>query len=119
MDRNNKIISGVLMTGVLAGSLTLAIGLYLFLSTNRIRNYRALLYSQFPHSPGSLINSLAHAHDAGIMMLGLLLIILTPITRVATSVLLFRQERDRPMAIVTAIVLCILLSSFIIGVLFK
>ncbi len=119
MERNNKIISAVLMAGVISGSLMILIGLYRFLSTTRIQHYRQFLGGSFPHAPTSLIASLGHGNPTGIMMAGLLLIILTPILRVATSVLLFRQEHDRPMMAVTAIVLCILISSFIVGILFK
>jgi uncharacterized membrane protein len=46
---------------------------------------------------------------------GLLLLILTPILRVAVSVLMFLLERDRPFVLITAAVLAALVLSFLLG----
>jgi uncharacterized membrane protein len=50
-------------------------------------------------------------HPRGIIQLGLLLLIATPVARVAFSVLAFAWQRDRTYVIVTLIVLVILLYS--------
>jgi uncharacterized membrane protein len=49
----------------------------------------------------------------GIMQLGILLLIATPIFRVAFSVFAFLAEKDRMYVIFTLIVLCVLLYSVI------
>jgi uncharacterized membrane protein len=51
----------------------------------------------------------------GIIQLGLLLLIATPIARVAFSVFAFAQQRDRTYVIVTLIVLAVLLYSLVGG----
>jgi uncharacterized membrane protein len=53
----------------------------------------------------------------GIIQLGLLLLIATPVARVAFSVAAFAVQRDRLYVVVTLIVLAILLSSLTIGAL--
>jgi uncharacterized membrane protein len=50
-------------------------------------------------------------HPRGIIQLGLLLLIATPVARVTFSVLAFAWQRDRTFVIVTLIVLVILLYS--------
>ncbi len=57
--------------------------------------------------PGVLHDVLA-LHGRGIIQLGILLLILTPVARVAFSVFAFWQQRDRLYIIVTLIVLVIL-----------
>jgi uncharacterized membrane protein len=51
----------------------------------------------------------------GIIQLGLLLLIATPIARVAFSVVAFAQQRDRTYVMVTLIVLAVLLYSLVGG----
>ncbi|HXH14091.1 MAG TPA: DUF1634 domain-containing protein [Alphaproteobacteria bacterium] len=51
----------------------------------------------------------------GIIQLGLLLLVATPVARVAVSVFAFVQERDLTYVIVTLIVLAVLLYSLIGG----
>jgi uncharacterized membrane protein len=50
-----------------------------------------------------------------IVTLGLLLLILPPVLRVATSVLWFAAERDRTYLAITTVVLVLLLLSFVLG----
>ncbi|CAN0468679.1 unnamed protein product, partial [Phaeothamnion confervicola] len=47
-----------------------------------------------------------------IIQAGLLILLLTPVTRVALTLLLFLRDRDRIFAIITAVVLTILLLGF-------
>jgi uncharacterized membrane protein len=51
----------------------------------------------------------------GLMQLGILILVVTPIARVAFSVCAFTKARDRMYAILTGIVLCILLYSLLGG----
>ena len=48
-------------------------------------------------------------------MLGVLILILTPILRVAVGVLSFLYEKDPPMALVTLYVLVVLVGSFFLA----
>jgi uncharacterized membrane protein len=57
--------------------------------------------------PG-VLNEVLALHGRGIIQLGVLLLILTPVVRVAFSVFAFWQQRDRLYVIVTLIVLVIL-----------
>lgn len=54
-------------------------------------------------------------HSRGIIQLGLLLLIATPIARVLFSVYAFARQRDRTYVVVTLLVLAILLYSLIWG----
>jgi uncharacterized membrane protein len=50
-----------------------------------------------------------------IVMLGLLLLIATPIGRVAVSILAFVYQKDRVYTLITLVVFCLLLLSFVLG----
>lgn len=50
-----------------------------------------------------------------IVMLGLLLLIATPVMRVAASIFIFARERDRLYVAITTLVLLLLLTSFFLG----
>jgi len=52
---------------------------------------------------------------AAIISLGLLLMILTPVTRVAVSIYAFSRERDWKYVAITAFVLAVLVASFFLG----
>jgi uncharacterized membrane protein len=47
-----------------------------------------------------------------IIQAGLLILLLTPVTRVALTLILFLRDRDRIFALITAIVLIVLLLGF-------
>jgi uncharacterized membrane protein len=49
------------------------------------------------------------------VVLGVLLLILTPILRVAVGVLSFMYEKDAPMTVVTLYVLAVLIASFFLA----
>ena len=49
------------------------------------------------------------------MVLGLMLLVATPVLRVAVSVIAFGLERDMRYVIITLIVLAILITSFLLG----
>ncbi len=68
-----------------------------------------------PTTPGEVFVGAAHGRPYAIIILGLLVLIATPVLRVAVSVVTFAWERDRLYTIITAYVLAILIVSFIIG----
>ena len=69
----------------------------------------------FPaYAVGGLPGRAANRGEA-IVAVGLLLLILTPVARVAVSILAFLYQRDRVFTLITLAVLIILLMSFVIG----
>ncbi len=115
-------ISRILQIGVTVSVATILVGLVL-LFVRQDHSFGQTSYHTFvatgyvfPHSVSALKNSVQAGEALGILELGVLLLILTPIIRVATAFLLFARKHDRPMAIVTVCVLVVLVSSFYLGV---
>ena len=71
--------------------------------------------AEFPHTVPTVIRGLQHSQGRAFVMLGLLLLIATPVLRVAVSVLAFVYQRDRLFVVITSIVLALLLTSFVLG----
>lgn len=69
----------------------------------------------FPSRIGEVIAGVRSGDGEAIVMLGLLLLVATPVARVALSIIVFIVERDRLYAIITAAVLLILLVGFATG----
>lgn len=65
-----------------------------------------------PHSPGWLLEGLRTLDGQAVIVLGLLLLIATPVLRVAVSVLAYVRERDWRYVAITGAVLLLLLLSF-------
>ncbi len=80
-------------------------------------SYQALTSrtTRFPHTLGTLGSSIAAGQGRGIVVLGVMILILTPVMRVAVGVLSFIYEKDPPMAIVTFYVLVVLVGSFFLA----
>ncbi len=114
-------ISRLLRTG-LAVSLT-CIGLGTILSFARHPDYlysaraleRLTTPGTAPHQIADVLDGLARARGQALVMVGLLLLIATPVLRVALSVFVFLRERDRPMLALTLAVLFLLLLSIAVG----
>lgn len=77
--------------------------------------HRLLHPSEGPHRVGDVAASVAAFRGQAIVMLGLLVLIATPVIRVAASLRHFRRVRDRAYTIFTSIVLSLLLLSFVLG----
>jgi uncharacterized membrane protein len=71
--------------------------------------------AHFPSSIGDVVAGLRNLRGQSIVMAGLLLLIATPVARVALSIVVFVVERDRLYIIITTTVLTILLISFALG----
>lgn len=69
----------------------------------------------FPHTIRDLVAALAELRGQAIVVLGLLVLIATPVARVAVSILLFLEEHDRVYVAITAAVLLLLILSFVVG----
>lgn len=60
---------------------------------------------------GGIVRAALDLRGRGLIQLGLLLLIATPVARVAVSLVAFLRQRDRTYALVTAFVLLLLLAS--------
>jgi len=108
------ILAYLLRAGVILSAVVVAVGGLAFLIRH---GGEAPQYHAFRGEPAglrSLSGILAHAltlSSRGWIQLGLILLILTPIARVAFSVFAFARQRDRAYVVVTLIVLALLLYS--------
>jgi uncharacterized membrane protein len=109
------LISGVLRAGVLLSAAVIAIGVLDFYRLYFFFPHDVALQSGFPHSFGGVISSALSGNPKGIIASGLLILLLTPVVRVAVSILAFAVERDWRYVVITFIVLAILIISFILG----
>jgi uncharacterized membrane protein len=116
-DRRLEIILGnLLRAGVLLSAAVVLCGAFIYLARHghEPADYRVFRGepSEF-RSIAGVIQSAINGRGGGLIQLGLLLLIATPIARVSFSVVGFAIERDRLYVAFTLIVLAILLYSFI------
>lgn len=64
-----------------------------------------------------LAAAFAHPSGAGFLLLGVVVLALTPLSRVTLAVSVFAAARDRPLLALTAFVLLALITTVVIGVL--
>lgn len=110
--RAELVISNVLRGGVILSASIIVIGVVMFYVRYAIHGADA---NVFPHSFGGVITGIARGDSRSVIALGLLVLLVTPVLRVAVSILAFALERDRRYVIITAIVLFVLLLSFFLG----
>lgn len=105
------IISKSLRIGVVLSAVTVLVGLLMFLSSGS-SGYPG---SSYPTTVKEIAKGLLQLKPYGVIMAGLLILIATPIFRVAVSVIVFFKEKDYLYVKITALVLIILIFSFILG----
>jgi uncharacterized membrane protein len=113
-----QIVSVILRSGVLISGTIVFLGGLLFLARH---GGERVNYHSFHRQPAS--DRLLHEIIAGafarrarsVIQLGVLLLVATPIARVAFSIVGFALERDRLYVVITTIVLAILMYSLIAG----
>ncbi len=69
----------------------------------------------FPHTLPAAAWAIRQGQGRGIVILGLLLLVATPVLRVAASIVGFIYEKDMLFVVITSIVLALLLLSFVLG----
>jgi uncharacterized membrane protein len=69
----------------------------------------------FPHTLGEVAAGVRDLRGQAIATVGLLLLVATPVLRVAVSIFAFVYERDPAFVLITSVVLCLLLLSFWLG----
>lgn len=116
------LISRLLRTGVTISAVLLVVGTVLVFHHHPL--YRSshddlpTLTSpdaDYPHSIGEVLRAVQEGRGQGMAMLGLLLLIATPVLRVAVSIVLFAIERDWLFTTITAFVLALLILAFVLG----
>ncbi len=117
-ERIAQIISAILRAGVGLAALVVFLGGIYYLAKHgaELPQYHTFRGQppQLRTLPGILDFALA-SHSRGIIEIGLLLLIATPIARVVFSVVAFALQRDRAYVVVTLIVLAVLLYNLIGG----
>ena len=118
----NLAISRLLRGGVLISIGVVLLGVVMTFahhpSYSRSRGDLRVLTSATEEYPNSVV-SVARGAEAwrgqAVIMAGLLLLIATPVARVALSIGIFAVERDRLYVLITSAVLLLLATSFILG----
>jgi uncharacterized membrane protein len=109
-------ISRVLLGGVFLSAAIILAGLALFLVKGAVggESLGNLVDQQKTAANfGAILRGSVRADGRSLIQLGLLVLILTPISRVAMSLFFFLRERDRVFVAITAVVLLVLLGALI------
>jgi uncharacterized membrane protein YfcA/uncharacterized membrane protein len=113
-DVMNIVIGWILLGGVLLSAAVIVTGVILLFVRHVALNLRAL--QSFPYTFGQVWAGVMALQPQAFIALGLLLLIATPVMRVAVSIVAFAFERDRRYVAITTLVLVILLVSiFVVG----
>lgn len=115
-----QVVGNLLRAGVLLAAAVVLVGgvWYLIEHGHESPNYRQFAPDQRPGELRTLSGTAAAVrslHSRGVLQLGLLLLIATPIARVVFSVYAFAREHDGTYVAVTLLVLAVLLYSLIWG----
>ena len=71
--------------------------------------------AHFPSTIADVVSGVRGGSGQAIVMAGLLLLVATPVARVALSIVIFLIERDRLYVLITTVVLLILVIAFVTG----
>jgi uncharacterized membrane protein len=111
-----EIVGNLLRVGVTISAFVVSVGAIIYLA----RHGRAPAnYAVFRSEPedlrnlGGIIRDAMHFHGRGIIQFGLVLLIATPVARVAFAIWGFAAEKDRMYVAFTCIVLAVLLYSLL------
>jgi uncharacterized membrane protein len=120
--RVELLISSLLRTGVIASLTIILIGTILsfvhhpsYVTSSAELQRLTQTGASFPYTWRDVVAGVQNLRGQAIVIIGLLLLIATPIGRVAVSILAFIYQRDRVYTLITLAVLCLLLLSFVLG----
>jgi len=123
VHRVELIISTLLRIGVTVSLLTVLAGTvisfvhhpdYLKGRTNDLSNLTSPREA-LPHSAREAIEGLKEGRGQSLVLLGLMLLVATPVMRVAISIFAFLLQKDWVFTAITAVVLMLLVLSFVLG----
>lgn len=115
------VVSALLRYGVLLSALTILVGLVLLVVEQGPQAVMTLPRGSgfgagvAPSSLYDLVGEVSVAHPLAIMDIGLVLLIATPVMRVAASIVAFALERDWLYTAITVFVFAMLMVGFAIG----
>jgi len=122
MKRIELLISWLLLGGVAISMTTVLLGLLLmfvhhpdYLQSAADLERLTAPGAAVPNTLGDVGRGILAGRGQAVVALGLLLLIATPILRVAVSLLGFALQRDRAYSVISAVVLVVLLVSFLLG----
>jgi uncharacterized membrane protein len=115
-------VSHLLRGGVIASIAVVVAGLVLtfvhhpdYVSSRPALGRLTAAEQPFPHTVSAVAEGVKEGHGQAVVMLGLLLLIATPVARVALSVGIFAVQGDRLYLAITTAVLLLLAASFVVG----
>jgi uncharacterized membrane protein len=116
------LISYLLRAGVICSLTIVVVGTALsfahhrdYLSSHSALSEITAQKAVFPHDLLEIRQGIAHLSGRAVAMAGLLLLIATPVLRVAVSIMVFVIEKDAAFVVFTALVLTLLILSFFFG----
>jgi len=113
-EQAEQIIGNLLRIGVLVAATIVALGGVLYLIHYGAGTPALQVFHGEPYdlrTASGIVRDALALRRRGLIQLGLLLLIATPIARVAFSVVVFARQRDRLYVIVTLLVLAVLVFS--------
>ncbi|HEY7118445.1 MAG TPA: DUF1634 domain-containing protein [Tepidisphaeraceae bacterium] len=120
--RVELLISNLLRVGVIVSLFVIVFGTTLsfrhhrdYLSSPRELQHLTHPGTAFPHTFGEVFRGVRAMQGRAIVVLGLMLLIATPVLRVAVSIFAFVYERDLVFVLITGLVLGLLILSSILG----
>lgn len=105
------IISNFLRIGVVLSAIIVFVGLSMYL----ISGNSGYTGSYFPTTLSEIFNGFISFKPYAVILVGLIILILTPVFRVGVSILVFIKEKDFLYVKITSLVFIILIISFILG----
>ncbi|MBE7557933.1 DUF1634 domain-containing protein [bacterium] len=120
--RIERLISNLLRAGVLTSLAIVALGTVVSFVhhpeyCSSPQAFQELINGtpDYPYRLGSILAGVGRFSGQALVALGLLVLIATPVLRVAVSIFAFAAEKDRTYVVITSIVLALLVASFLIG----
>lgn len=107
------VVVWVLQGGIVISSTTILLGMVLLMFSPG--GLSTIQLQSFPATPGQIWAGLLTFQPLAIIVLGLLILMVTPVIRVAISALAFGLEHDRVYVGITLLVLAILCIGFLLG----
>ena len=112
----DRVLGNLLRLGVLVSAVVVLAGGLLLLAREGLQPHRSLeQFQEEPSGPGLIVQKAVALDSRGLIMLGLLLLIATPVARVIFSVFAFALQRDYLYVLFTVVVLVVLLYSLFSG----
>ncbi|AKP67625.1 DUF1634 domain-containing protein [Companilactobacillus ginsenosidimutans] len=105
------IIGKILRVGVIVSAAVIVIGILLYF----FNGGAGYPNGEWPRRFGVMFQGIAQGKSYAVIMLGIFLLILTPVLRVVVSIYAFAKEHDRLYVYITTAVLIILIFAMIFG----